>query len=677
MRLIIIFILCLVLLAEGILFILFTAPGNDMLLPFINRYLTHKIPQAKIEITKLRFNPSTIGVIAKVNDTVDVRAKGDINLLAQIFDINYTLDTQMIKTPALTIKEHINIRGNAKGSAEDMHIAGNGLAFKSKIRYTLSLLKQYPKDIKIDISDADLRSLLLVANQPAYATGHLTVHADMPDFTPLNPQINAVLGIKDGVIDNKRIAKDFGITLPAKTTYQTDFVIKTQNRHVTFDGNINSSLANLALKDGTYQLLSNTLHAQYQLNVPKLQKLSILTQTPLQGKFVLGGTLSLKNNIPTVTGSTKSFGGKTVFNYHADTLTASLSHIRNATLLRKLGQPAYLSGNSTINLKLSSIKNLTGFFETQTVGTLNKKVTKKAWGLDLGKKFTLNTHIKGTLKNQKLTATMISKTTMANIKATPITLDLKSTVLAANYLVDIPDMGNLQPLTTKRFKGKIRINGTLKKAKDLLVTGHGKEFGGAIDFTLKNNLFNADVTGVTVSKVMTMLDYPQVLEAISKAKVHYNTTSSAGTLHATLDNAKILPNKLTKLLKQFRIIDLTKERFNNSTFDAKITKKLIDFTLDARNKNNFFIIKNGKLNKKSGAINAKVDMKIKGKDLQATIRGTTDNPKVSLDGSKYLQEKVKEKILKSKIGEKFKKKLEKKLKGKTGSKIKDLVKGMF
>ncbi len=677
MRLIIIFVLCLVLLAEGILFILFTSPGNDLLLPFANSYLKQKVPQAKVVLKKFRLKPGSIGLIAELNDAIDIRAKGDIDLFSQHFDINYTIDTEEIKTPTLTIKEHITIKGNAKGHAEDMQIEGKGVAFKSAIRYGVSLVKQNPKNIKIDIKDADLQSLLIVAGQKPYASGRVSLHANMPDFTPLNPQVDAIFAIRNGVFNSKYIAKDFNITLPAHSRYQTHFVIKTQERRVTFDGSFNSDLANLALKEGKYHLLSNTLSTGYHLVVPKLEKLSSITKTPLIGDFVMDGTVALKNNLPTVTGSTKSLGGIMDFNYSADTLIATLKKVHNATLLYKLGQPKYLSGLTTANAKLTSLKNLTGTFNVQTSGNTNRNAIKKAFDLDLGKKFVLNAGIKGKLKDQKLFATLITKTSMANLKATAIQYDLKKSSLRAQYLIDIPDMGKLQPLTGKAFKGDMRISGQIKQGKELVVTGQGKEFGGRIDFTLIHDRFKANVAGATVSKVMHMLDYPQVLEAITKAKVDYNIATASGTLHAKLDNARILPSKLTTLLKQFKIIDLSKERFNNSTFDAKITKKLIDFTLDAKNKNNYLLVKHGKLIKKTGAIHANVDMKIKGKDLQATIRGTTDDPKVSLNGSKYIQDKVKEKILKSKTGKKFKKKLEKKLKGKTGSKIKDLVKGMF
>jgi len=669
MRLIVIFILCLVLLVEGILFILFTSPGNDLLLPFANSYLERKVPQVKVILKKFRLKPDSIGLIAELNDAIDIRAKGDIDLFSQHFDINYTVDAEEIKTPSLTIKEHITIKGNAKGYAEDMQIEGEGVAFKSAIRYGVSLVKQNLQNITIDIKDADLQSLLIVAGQKPYATGRVSLHANMPDFTPLSPQIDAIFGIKSGLLDSTLIAKDFNITLPAHTKYQTDLIIKTQERRVTFEGRFKSDLANLALKEGKYHLLSNTLSTGYHLVVPKLEKLSSLAKAPLRGNFVIDGTVSLKNNLPTVTGSTKSLGGIMEFNYSADTLIATLKKVHNATLLYKLGQPKYLSGLTTANTKLTSLKNLTGTFKVQTSGSANRDAVKKAFDLDLGKKFVLNAGIKGKLKDQKLFATLITKTSMANLKATAIQYNLNKASLSAQYLIDIPDMGKLQPLTGQAFKGDMRISGKIKQEKELVITGQGKEFGGHIDFTLINDQFKANVAGATVSKVMHMLDYPQVLEAITKAKVDYNIATASGTLHAKLDNARILPSKLTALLKQFKIIDLSKERFNNSTFDAKITKKLIDFTLNARNKNNYLLVKHGKLIKKTGAINAKVALNIKGKDLQAKLGGTIEHPKVSLDGSEYLENRVKEKLLNSTAGKKIKKKL--------GKQLDNFTKGLF
>ena len=675
MRLVIILFLLVLLCFEGVLFVVFTAPGNAMLVPVLNRYLSQKVPQAKIVIQKMRLKPDAIGVIAKINDTIDLKARGDIDLLTQGFDINYTIQTQEIKTVSFTIKEPISIYGNARGTPEKMKVHGKGLAFKSKLRYGLSLLEKIPSNIKIDIQNADLKSLLATARQKPYATGRVSLHANMPSFTPLNPQVDAVFSITQGHINSVLIHKDFNLTLPAKTSYKTHFILKSEGGRLLFNGSVNSSLVNLALKEGKYHLLSNTLASDYLISIPDMHKLSSLSGMPMKGTFTLNGTMALKQNKLSVEGNTKSFGGKIHFVYAGDSLNATLAKVNNSLLLSALGQPSYLSGETTATLTLTSIKHLSGDFSLQSKGQANRKVVKKVLGLDLGKKFLLNTALKGSLKKHTVLATLSAKTSMANLKSTAIHYDIPKASLKADYHIDIPNMAALQPLTGKAFKGDMQINGNIKQSKDLLVTGKGKEFGGTIDFTLRNDKLTANVKGATVSKIMTMLDYPQVLEAISQADVVYNLTSASGTLHAKLDNARILPSQLTTLLKQFKIIDLSKERFNNSKFDAKITKKRIDFSLDARNKNNFLVVKNGRLIKKTEAIDAKVAMKIRGKDLQASIKGTLQHPKVSLDGSAYLKNKIKEKI-KKKYGKKIEK-AKKKVKDKLGEKATGLIKGLF
>jgi len=677
MRFFIIIFLVLVLFVEGLLFLAFTATGNDMLLPYINSYLRDSVPSVKIEVIQLRLKPSKIGLLAKVNDSIDIKAKGAFDILSQDFNVNYSIDTDEIKTPTISIKEHINITGNAQGNPKNIKISGKGLAFESDIDYDLSLIDNMPKNIKIDIEKANIRNLLVVAGQKPYASGKLTLHANMPELDPNNPQGDAKLIIQNGILDSSLIQKDFNISIPKKTKYSADFVAKTKDSSVVISGKLLSGLANLKLSNGIYHLKNNNISSDYSVDISNLAKLKSITKTKLKGKFKVAGKIILKDGIAAVTGLTKSFGGETSFAYKGDTLNAKLSNVKTATLLYKLGQAKYLGGTTNANIKLTSLKNLTGSFNAQTIGAVNTKIVKKEFDTNLGKKFNINSAIKGNIKNQQIFTSLILKTTMANIKATKAVYDIKRQSFSSKYLVDIPDMGKLQPISGKKFKGKMRISGDIKKAKNLLVTGHGKEFGGSIDFKLVNDDFKADVKGATVSKVMHMLDYPQVLEAVSKAKVSYNIATSKGDMSATLDNAQILPNQLTKLLKQFGDIDLANERYNNSKFLAKITKNLIKFSLDARNKNNYFMIKNGVLDKITGAINATVDMKIKGKDLKATIRGTVDNPKVSLDASKYLKNMAKDKILKSKAGKKAKKMIDKKLKSKTGKKLKGLAGGLF
>ena len=170
MRFFIIIFLILVLFVEGLLFLVFTSKGNDILLPYINIYLKDSVPSVKMEVIQLRIKPSKIGILAKVNDSINIKAKGSFSILRQDFNVNYSIDTKEIKTPTVSIKEHINITGNAQGNQKNIKLGGKGLAFESDIDYDLSLIDNVPKNIKIDIEKANIKNLLVVAGQKPYAS---------------------------------------------------------------------------------------------------------------------------------------------------------------------------------------------------------------------------------------------------------------------------------------------------------------------------------------------------------------------------------------------------------------------------------------------------------------------------------------------------------------------------
>lgn len=201
-----------------------------------------------------------------------------------------------------------------------------------------------------------------------------------------------------------------------------------------------------------------------------------------------------------------------------------------------------------------------------------------------------------------------------------------------------------------------------------MIKGHGKEFDGSIDFRLLNDQLKADLTGATVSKVMYMLGYPQVIEAVTEARADYNVKKRKGTVYGTLDNARILPSQLTTMLEQFAHMDLTHERFNDSKFVAKIDKHIINFTLDATNKRNYIRVTKGVLDKRTDALSAHVDVKMEGKDFTVSIDGTLDHPNVTLKSSTYL---------KLKIDKELDKLIDKNIKGEGAEQLKSLLKGFF
>jgi len=322
-------------------------------------------------------------------------------------------------------------------------------------------------------------------------------------------------------------------------------------------------------------------------------------------------------------------------------------------ILMMVGEKPYAKGKLSADVDMptfesgsvvETVPNLAGKISIKSQGEVDTKVVKNIFDINLGKRFAFDGSLVGEFREHNMIAKSIWKTDMGILKFSDLHYDINEAVLTGVYHLDIPELGKLEPLTQKRFRGDMVFDGKLVQKEKLTITGHGEEFGGTVDFVLEDQMLNAHAKGVTVSKIMYMFVYPQVIEALSEATMVYNLSTGIGSMDATLDHARILPNHLTRLIKEFLDYDLAKEQYNNSKFLAQMSPEKIDFSLDASNKNSYIRIPQGVLYKQSEKIDMHVDINIDGKDLQATVTGTLDKPVVKLDTSKFLKQKINKNI---------------------------------
>lgn len=668
MRYFVIGFLVIILAVQGVLLMLFTATGNDILLPQVNAHLKEDIKKHKVEVSQFRLGFNTLSFVAKVNDSIDLKAQGKIDLFTQTFDMDYTLDADKITSNNITIKEDINVRGNVKGHEDDMKIRGKGLAFESHIDFDLRRVEKTLQDIKINMKKAQISKILAVFNRDAYAEGLLTLEVDMPQYDPQNPEGKANVFIQQMTLDSEKISKDFDIKLPKNALITADLQATAKEKMVLAHGTLKSNIGNIKMSQGTYDPLTKDFNVDYHIEVSDLSKFNTVAKRELHGPFTLSGKAGQRDKRLKASGVTKSFGGKSSFIYENDNLHLYFDHIETETLLYKLGEKNYITGMMTSNIKFDDLKKGLGAFDAHIKGSVNTKVLKAKTKTDLGETFNVDAQFHGRIQDKKIFSYILLDTTMAKIKAEKFMYDLEKRSWSSDYTIDIVDMQKLEPLIKRRFNGDMYLSGEIKKEKDLVVTGYGKEFDGSIDFKLINDDLKADIKGATVSKVMTMMGYPQVIEAISEAQADYNVKKRKGTVHGTLDNARILPSQLTLLLENYAGMNLTHERFNKSTFAASIDKEIIHFSLDATNKRNYIKVSKGVLDKRTDMLSASIDVLIEGKDVAATVQGTLDNPSVTLTSSKYL---------KKKINKKLDNLIDKNIKGESAEQLKSLLKGFF
>lgn len=254
-----------------------------------------------------------------------------------------------------------------------------------------------------------------------------------------------------------------------------------------------------------------------------------------------------------------------------------------------------------------------------------------------------------------------------------------------NYTIDIKKLESLKSITKTDLRGELKITGkVIKEDTEPLIIGSTNSFDGKIDFRLKDNKLNADIKKISTKKLCRTLNYPLIFSAPLSGKLNYNIQSKKGKIDSNLTDAKLIRNQLTDLVKKVTDIDLTKDTYNQTHFNAKLYSNIVEFELIAKNSKNRISIYDAKL-KNNKYINAKYKINIRREELDGAIKGDIASPKVTIDSSSFIKKKAKkifDKYINVENEEKIKSRLkdfgiDKEEREKAIDKAKDFIKGFL
>jgi len=317
-------------------------------------------------------------------------------------------------------------------------------------------------------------------------------------------------------------------------------------------------------------------------------------------------------------------------------------------ILALLNIPSYSSGLAKINADLKNLdsQNPKGDINiTVNQAHIDTALIKRDFDIDLGKSFSFNGDIKTKIENGVANSKINLTSTLANLNTKKTVYDINKAAFKSDYLVVIPKLSKLYPLTKRRLKGYIKAWGNVSYKDDkLIVDGSSKTLGGKVDFKAQNLQIFVKAKDISVKKLSSMLMYPAVFDAKADIKASFHTKTKRGDLNVTMQNGKLLQNSLTDLVYAFGSFDLTKERYNKSTLKADIDKNLATFDLDMKSKKSHIRFSEGKIDLGSNQIDTKFDISINDKDLSGSIKGNVNSVKVKIDSSKYIRKKIKKEI---------------------------------
>ena len=403
---------------------------------------------------------------------------------------------------------------------------------------------------------------------------------------------------------------------------------------------------------GDYNLLDKTVNLKYNLKSNGFKS----KEFSFDNKIDINGTVKgVFTNLDVTGDGSFAFESKLKYKFKVeDKLVKNIKiHIIKANLvkiLKLVEQSAYAEGKIDVDVDIPVLDgNQTTGYANLVLNTtkLDEKLLKKNYNINLPENTTLTATIDSIIVPNFIKFKTDIKSNLLTLNLRNAKYDLNKKDLFSNYHLLVPHLSKLNIVPNRKLQGEITIDGEIKSIdKKLHLKGETKSLDGAIDFVLKNKHLTSTIKDVSVQKLMYTLDYPQIFKAYIVGNFDYNLATQHGELHSKLNKAQLIPNELTDLVKQIRGVDLTKERYTETSFNAKLNKSLIDFDLNTKSKTVKLFIPSGQINKKENTINANYKLIIEDKDIEGKIKGDISKPKVTIDGSSFIKKHILDRVTK-------------------------------
>lgn len=641
--------------------LIFTSLGNAILAPRIEAFVSEKIAMPfKLNEFKLGFNDLKIS--STINGELSISTSGKYSILDKNLDLKYKIYANSFSSMPL----NLNIAGDVKGSFENILANGSGNLAGSKLRYATRIVDFNPLELKLDARNLDLAQLSLIALKKPYLRGFASITADVAlkngtqfGFANINaPKISA---------DNALINKDYGIKLPKNFNANLNSDISVNNSILTAITTLNTSLANANAQKTSYNLKTNELNTDFNLDIANLANLEPLISQKLNGSVKIALNTQIKNNkMQFLDAQINGLGGNIMAKLVNGELNAQIKDIKLAEALSLASLPplakSQINGFAKIT-GLNNPQNANGDASLKfSKGEIDYKQMNKILNSDLKSNiiFTGDTKISvlsGVLNLDALLDSPALK--MAKLSAK---YELNTASGDADFNANIPNLGLIfgsKAKTSAYIKANANFKNNAIAKANIDING----LGGNINATLNNQSLQANINNIQAGNVFAIIAQDELFSGSLNANINLSSldiTKLNGQGQISLNNAVFNAPNLSKMLDvkfpqnskfnlnakvsfkdslaKFNALfnsDLAKLDELNGTYDLKQNALDADFKASVANLANLAFLSgasinaplnaNGKVSMINGALNAKINSDIFGSQTSANYANDTLN----------------------------------------------------
>lgn len=641
--------------------LIFTSLGNAILAPRIEAFVSEKIAMPfKLNEFKLGFNDLKIS--STINGELSISTSGKYSILDKNLDLKYKIYANSFSSMPL----NLNIAGDVKGSFENILANGSGNLAGSKLRYAARIVDFNPLELKLDARNLDLSQLSLIALKKPYLRGFATITADVAlkngtqfGFANINaPKISA---------DNALINKDYGIKLPKNFNANLNSDISVNNSILTAITTLNTSLANANAQKTSYNLKTNELNTDFNLDIANLANLEPLISQKLNGSVKIALNTQIKNNkMQFLDAQINGLGGNIMAKLVNGELNAQIKDIKLAEALSLASLPPLAKSQINGFAKITGLNNPQNANGNASLkfskGELDYKQMNKILNSDLKSNIIFTGDTKISVLNGVLNLDALLDSPALKMAKLSAKYELNTASGDADFNANIPNLGLIfgsKAKTSAYIKANANFKNNAIAKANIDING----LGGNINATLNNQSLQANINNIQAGNVFAIIAQDELFSGSLNANINLSSldiTKLNGQGQISLNNAVFNAPNLSKMLDvkfpqnskfnlnakvsfkdslaKFNALfnsDLAKLDELNGTYDIKQNALDADFKASVANLANLAFLSgasinaplnaNGKVSMVNGALNAKINSDIFGSQTSANYANDTLN----------------------------------------------------
>ena len=522
------------------------------------------------------------------------------------------------------------LEGKVKVQDKEVQATGKSNSLGGEVHFSVEEMA------KITFEKLALEKLLFLLKQPPYAKGEVSGTVMLDDISKESGTY--VLHIDKGVLEHKTIKKMFRYHIPAKNSFSLESEGKIADKNLTASVTVHSTLSDVTLSALKYDFVQKTLISNYHILLHDVNVFVPAVQVRKGTAVSAEGLLKLTDKI-SVSGVTNGLGKRVAFSYDGTMVKVDTSQLFVEKALALAGLPVYAKGTIDSQVVLANLKAPEGTFSLQSANLVTQpKEIKKLMGKAL--KVTMALDTSGTFKKGKGYIDAKMKTSLGNLSLDNMVYDTQNNTFKSAYMLDIPNLTKLHTLIDRKLYGPLVLSGRLTKEKTLKATGVTTSLGGKLNYTLIGDNLSGKISSVPLTNILGTLGYKKNFLGQASGKWKYHLKQKSGVVDLDIASFQLKPSTLTNTIKMFLGKDPARVIFSSTKFHANIKGGITDYSLLAKGTRSSIEIRNGRINTANNAHTATFKFVYEKYRVNGKIKGTLDNPKVTLDTASLLKDKL-------------------------------------